>query len=149
MNWARGEIAARLFYFADIHQALLSRAFFGEAALDGWAGEFAESVGGDPAGSGRIESADLFGGANCCAVQRLIAFADIAERPVHGFFYEVAIVAGFALNDGERAKKFCVGRSLVFVRKIGDQRKACALDEFFLAARPLDGFFPCGRGVNE
>lgn len=77
------------------------RVFFGEAELDGGAGKFAECVGGDPAGGGRIETTDLLGGADGGTVERGIAFADVAECPVHGFFYEVAIVEGFAFDDLE------------------------------------------------
>jgi len=91
----------------------------------------------------------LFGGANRGAIEREISFSDIAERPVHGFFDEVAVVAGFAADDFEHAQKLFVGRGFVLVGEIGDQRKRCAFYEFFFTAAPLDGFFPRRRSVNE
>ena len=89
----------RAVLFADLHHAHLSRTIFSEASLHGGTGKFTKRVGGNPASGGRIEFTNFFRDANRGVVQREISFADIAKRPVHRFFYEVAIVAGFALND--------------------------------------------------
>jgi hypothetical protein len=120
VNWGARRVGCAPFLFADVNYVQLSRAFLGEAALDGRTFEFAKGVGGDPMRSRGVESTDLARGADGGSIESAISFADVAERPVHGFFYEVAIVARFALDYRKQADEFCVGRKFVLVGKIGD-----------------------------
>src|SRR4051794_39353047 len=53
-----------------------------------------ECVGGDPAGSARIDFTDLSGGGDGGTAQARAALADFAQRPVYALLDEVAIVGG-------------------------------------------------------
>ena len=105
------------------------------------------AVGGG-AGVGRGE--DGLGRVDRRRVQRRVALADVAQRPVDGLLHEVAVVAGLAPDTarGSRRKRSSEAR-LVVDGERGRRGERRALDPLLVARRPFAHFVVGERRLVE
>jgi hypothetical protein len=114
-----------------------------EPAVDCFAFQFPHCAGGDPAGRASALLSNFARCLNGGLVEGAIPFADLSERPVDGFLYEIAVVPGLAGDDGQEFEERVVWRRFIVNGKVRHEREGGAFFVLGFAAAPGDGLLVC------
>src|SRR4051794_35173100 len=98
-KYARHEcVSVKLFTVTDARLAYPRSG--AKAGLHGVAAQLAQRVGCDPTPAARPVASDLLSGHDGGSIEPAVAFAHLAQCPVHGLPHEVAVVSGGFADQG-------------------------------------------------
>ena len=124
-----------------------------EPRLDSLASQFAQGIGGDPAGRSRTVPAELFPAGDRCGVERHVALANASKRPIHCLLHEVALVGRSGPDDRKECHELLVGGGLVVHGQARQDDKPGSSHELLVAPGPLAHLGPpkrtCGDEIRQ
>jgi len=111
--------------------------------------QFSQGIGRNPAGGSGVNFGDGFCLGDRSTAEADAAFADLAQRPVDGFPYEVAVIGRLASDHGQEFAKNVVGQVFSPDGCAGHEYEAGAFHKLRPLSGPLQRFLDGERHVWE